>query len=90
MSGNPSGDFAADFTVSALGPLRMFQFNGSSSTAAPGRSIVSYAWTFSDGHAENGPIIDHDFGAPGTYFVTLTVTDDIGQSAFKTALVVAN
>jgi PKD domain-containing protein len=87
--GNPSGTFAADFTVSALGGLRNFQFNGTSSTS-PGHSIVSYAWTFSDGHAEKGPIVDHDFGAPGTYFVTLTVTDDIGQSAFKTALVIAN
>jgi PKD repeat protein len=86
---NPAGTFAADFTVSALGGIRNFQFNGTSSVS-PGHTIVSYAWTFSDGHGEIGPIVDHDFAAPGTYFVTLTVTDDIGQSAFKTALVVAN
>ena len=88
-STSPSGAFAADFSISSLGGVRDSQFNATSSFS-PGHTIVGYSWTFSDGHSEIGPIIDHDFAAPGTYFVTLTVTDDIGQSAFKTALIVAN
>ncbi|MBI4393020.1 MAG: S8 family serine peptidase [Euryarchaeota archaeon] len=51
-------------------------FDGSLSTADPGRSIVSYAWDFGDGGTAAGPVASHAFTAPGTYSVTLTVTDD--------------
>ena len=40
--------------------------------------IVSYFWDFGDGNTstEQNPV--HTYGAPGTYTVTLTVTDDEG------------
>jgi hypothetical protein len=31
--------------------------------------------------------VSHDFNSVGTFTATLTITDDIGQSAFKTAFV---
>lgn len=80
--------FAVNFSISpnpgTAGALISFSDAGS---VSPGHSIVSYRWTFSDGHVENGSSITHDFAAAGVYNVTLTITDDIGQSGSKTALV---
>jgi PKD repeat protein len=54
-------------------------FNGSTSTAGPGHTIVSYSWTFGDGGTGTGATVSHAYTAAGTYSVQLTVTDDIGQ-----------
>lgn len=43
--------------------------------------IVEYHWDFGDGISENAVIIDHRFRQRGSYFVTLTVTDDLGESS---------
>jgi chitodextrinase len=53
-------------------------FNGSSSVAAPGRTIVSYAWDFGDGGSGSGVTPTHSYDSPATYTVTLLVTDDVG------------
>jgi PKD repeat protein len=50
-------------------------FNGSGSTDADG-SIVTWNWDFGDGDSASGDPVDHTFDAPGTYVVTLTVTDN--------------
>jgi PKD repeat protein len=53
-------------------------FDASASFDANG-VIVNYEWDFGDGDVHGfGRNQDHDFAAPGTYFVTLTVTDDSG------------
>jgi hypothetical protein len=45
----------------------------------PDGSVVSYQWTWGDGDVPgSGRNQDHDFAAPGTFFVTLTVTDNTG------------
>ncbi|QOC22043.1 PKD domain-containing protein [Wenzhouxiangella sp. AB-CW3] len=44
-------------------------------------STLSYAWNLGDGKAATGAVIDHTYGADGSYTVTLTVTDDNGQSS---------
>jgi PKD domain len=41
-------------------------------------TIVSYAWSFGDGTTGSGPTFRHVYASPGTYTVTLTVTDDDG------------
>ncbi len=43
-----------------------------------GTEIVSYDWDFDDGNTATGDMVEHAFGANGTYNVSLTVTDDVG------------
>jgi hypothetical protein len=84
---NAVDGFLVDFTVTSIEGTRNFTFNGSSSHS-PGHAITHFAWRASDGWSESGPReqVDHDFGSPGTYVVTLTITDDIGQSGSKSIL----
>jgi PKD repeat protein len=73
----------ASFTESALTVYagEVIQFNASGSYDPDG-TIVSYTWNFGDGNVTTtaSPIINHTYTAPGTYNVTLTVTDDDGQT----------
>ena len=84
----------AAFTFSPTAPAvnQAVNFNAVASIAAPGRSIASYAWNFGDGSAaKTGVTSQHDFGAAGTYSVSLTVTDDVGQrSTASQAVTVAS
>jgi chitodextrinase len=60
--------------------------------APSGTPIVSYSWSFGDGDSDSGRSVDHDYAAPGTYVVRLTVTDSIGrsQSASQTITIAAS
>jgi PKD repeat protein len=52
-------------------------FSGSGSSDSDG-TIVSYAWLFGDGTSGDGANVTHSYGAPGSYRVRLTVTDNGG------------
>jgi PKD repeat protein len=58
--------------------------DASASTDADG-SVASYAWDFGDGTTASGAKATHAYAAAGTYPVRLTVTDDAGATAIKTA-----
>jgi PKD repeat protein len=57
-------------------------FNASASTG-PSGGITSYAWDFGDGSTGTGVTTSHSYAA-GTFTVSLTVTDGVGQTSTVT------
>jgi PKD repeat protein len=53
----------------------------------PDGYIDSYEWDFGDGNSSADANPTHHYGAPGTYTVTLTVTDDFGFECPNTTVV---
>lgn len=75
----PTASFT--FGPTPVRPNIAVNFNGTSSVATPGRTIVSYRWEYGDGSPmESGAQVAHAFAAVGIYTVTLTVTDDVGRT----------
>ncbi len=59
-----------------------------SSNASDDGTIAAYAWSFGDGGTSTSPDPTYVYANPGTYTVNLTVTDDAGQSASSSTVVV--
>ena len=78
----------ASFTYYPSAPMvySPVQFSGSGSSDTDGW-IVSYAWNFGDGSTGTGPLVSHTFLYPGSYSITLRVTDDDGASSEATQTV---
>ncbi len=81
---NQAPEAAFNYTSSGL----QVAFNGSSS-GDPDGSVVGYDWTFGDGGRATGATPSHAYMVPGTYTVTLTVTDNDGATDSVTHDVVA-
>ena len=73
---------AAAFGVVSTTPStqRAVVFDASAS-ADPDGTITGYAWQFGDGAVATGLSPAHLYTVPGTYTVTLTVTDSSGQTS---------
>jgi PKD repeat protein len=67
----------ASFTASPIAPSSgsAVAFDASASRDSDG-TIASYAWSFGDGTTGSGRSASHAYAQPGTYMVSLTVTDD--------------
>src|SRR5690606_20879076 len=76
----PTAAFAATVTHMSVA------LDASASTDSDG-TIATYSWAFGDGEIGSGKTVSHVYTTPGDYTVTLTVTDDRGGSATKTAQV---
>jgi PKD repeat protein len=61
-------------------------FDATNSTDIVG-TITGYSWSFGDGGTAGGPNPGHAFATRGQYVVTLTVTNDAGQTATSTQTV---
>ena len=81
----------AEFSYSPTGPLAgaPVSFNGNASRAIEGRSIVSWQWDFPGGTpaTSSGATPTTRFTFPGSYNVTLTVTDSAGKTGSVTKTV---
>lgn len=77
---DPDGPYSGDAGQPIL-------FDGSGSSDVDG-TIVSYDWDFDDGNRGTGVAPTHTYAAPGTYNVTLTVTDDGGLTDTATTIAV--
>lgn len=88
--GSPAPDQApvASFTASCVKSKCSFDASGSSDD----HGIALYTWSFGDGSVTvSGATLGkttHSYVAKGTYVVTLTVTDTVGQATSRTATVV--
>jgi parallel beta-helix repeat protein len=68
----PVSDPGGPYTVKAKAVLTL---DGSKSSDTDG-IITNYSWVFTDGTIKYGTTITHTFTTPGSYTVTLIVTDD--------------
>ena len=87
VPGAPTPDFF--FTPAQPRPGQVVSFDASRSFDSDG-FIASYKWEWGDGETvtKTTAIEDHDYVAVGTYFVTLTITDNSGQQSFITKKIV--
>ena len=71
------------FTFSPISPKAgdTVMFDGSESTAGPGRRIVNYDWQFGDGNTGDGPTPSYVYPEDGLFLITLIIEDDAGGSA---------
>ncbi len=77
ISANPTARFTLSPTTPSVGVN--VSFNAASSTATNPRRIVGYNWDFGDGVLKEGVLVTHTYQLPGSYTVTLVVTDDAGR-----------
>lgn len=49
-----------------------------------GDIIASYIWDFDDGSTGNGETVEHVYTSEGSYYVTLTITDNRGSESVET------
>jgi PKD repeat protein len=79
-----------DFTMSPSNPgvNQTIFFNASASRAATGRTLVSYDWDFGKGTSGTGVTVTKTYAEPGTYTITLKVTDDAAAFASTTKTLV--
>ena len=79
----PVANAGADQTITAGGSVTL----SGSASRDPDGSIVSYAWNFGDGTTGTGIAVTHTYNVAGTYWVTLTVTDNAGARGTDQAYV---
>ena len=77
----------ASFTKSVNGLT--VEVNGTNSNT-PSGSFASYTWNWGDGNTDTGITASHTYSETGIYNITLTVTNDQGQTASQTSTITAH
>jgi PKD repeat protein len=73
----PTTNVCGGFMTDSLLSPRTFKFKGFA-IHNPDDPVVSYRWTFGDGSAATGREVTHQYNAPGTYEVCLTIKTQRG------------
>lgn len=76
----------AQLSKTTANPNESITFDASGSSDPDG-SIAAYRWSFGDGNTSAQQTATHAYAAPGSYAVTLTVTDDKGATGTASAQV---
>jgi PKD repeat protein len=79
----PSG-INALFTFSPSAPAEDQAVFFDAGPSAPHSAIVSYQWNFGDGQSGSGRTITHTYRDAGTFFATLTLSDEFGVTVSST------
>jgi len=75
----PVGNFSVSGSLVMNGSL-LFDASGSFDLDGV---VVSYFWDFGDGTNGSGVVVEHVYSQPGTYVITLIVTDSSGNTFTK-------
>jgi PKD repeat protein len=78
------------YSPTSPAPNQQITFDANKSEPGPGHSIVRFVWSFGDGSGivdTTSPFTTHTFTTTGGYIVSLTVSDEAGQSATTTQTV---
>jgi YVTN family beta-propeller protein len=59
-------------------------------TASGGTPTYAYTWSLGDGAYAPGPDVIHQYGTPGTYLLSVSVTDSVRDTVTESRLVVVN
>ncbi|WP_447968801.1 PKD domain-containing protein [Nitrospira sp. M1] len=82
---------SASFTMTpSLGRAPLLVTVDAAGSRDPDGAIVGYAWDFGDGRTGTGSSLTHIYETPGTYAITLIVTDIDGLTATATQSVTVN
>ncbi len=76
---NAGGPYSGDISVTV---------DGSASSDTDG-DVLSYSWDFGDGSMGSGANVNHIYELPGTYTITLTVSDGIASSQATSSATIA-
>ncbi|MCF7799143.1 PKD domain-containing protein [Candidatus Woesearchaeota archaeon] len=87
---NASGPTAIIYGPNVAVVDEVLEFDGSASTAAPGKTIVNYQWEITDDNGSTvkllyGKSISASLAQPGSYIVNLLVVDEDGRSDVASA-----
>jgi PKD repeat protein len=68
-----------------VGNPAVFQATVTDATGADATNqVTGYQWNFGDGGTASGKTATHTYNTPGSYAVTLTITDTLGRTNFVT------